>query len=155
MQAVDLGSQYLELEVTENLLSSGHDFVKQPLAELKEMGVSIAIDGFGTGYSSLSHLRQYDFDVLKIDKRFVQGITDDVADKKLVYAIIQMAHAMGIKVVAEGVESQEQLGMLCKVSCDAIQGPFYSRPLTEDGLVNFLNCPAKHSPAVLQRLSDC
>jgi diguanylate cyclase (GGDEF)-like protein/PAS domain S-box-containing protein len=132
-------SHRLELEITEGVLLSGHNFVNTALTDIKTLGISIAMDDFGTGYSSLNYLRKYPFNILKIDKSFIDDIESNIADKKLVCAAILMAHALGLKVVAEGVETQQQLDILTENSCDIIQGYFYSKPLTQSALIEFLN----------------
>ncbi|MEJ2590409.1 MAG: EAL domain-containing protein, partial [Candidatus Thiodiazotropha sp.] len=120
----------LELEITEGVLMSGHAYIDDALAALNDLGVSIAMDDFGTGYSSLSYLRNYPFDVLKIDREFVNDIADDPADRELVNAAIAMAHGLGLKVVAEGVETAAQLDYLRTRDCDYGQGYLFSKPVT-------------------------
>lgn len=120
----------LELEITEGVLMSGHNIVADALTALKSLDVSLAMDDFGTGYSSLSYLRKYPFDVLKIDREFIKDITIDESDLELVNATIDMAHALGIKVVAEGVETEQQLSLLHVRGCDLAQGYLFSKPLS-------------------------
>lgn len=96
------------------------------------------MDDFGTGYSSLSYLRSYPFDVLKIDREFINDITDDPADRELVNAAIAMAHGLGLKVVAEGVETGEQLKFLKSQGCDYGQGYLFSKPLSPDEMTALL-----------------
>lgn len=122
----------LELEITEGVLISGHGFIEAALEELSSSQITIAMDDFGTGYSSLSYLRNYPFDVLKIDQSFVRDITQDPADKELVNAAITMAHSLGLKVIAEGVETHEQLSLLKAQQCDLAQGYLISKPLESD-----------------------
>jgi diguanylate cyclase (GGDEF)-like protein len=119
----------LELEVTEGVLMSGNRLVDDALAALKRLGVAIAMDDFGTGYSSLSYLRKYPFDTVKIDREFIRDITDNPADLELVNAAIAMCHGLGLKVVAEGVETEQQLALLARNGCDLAQGYLFSRPL--------------------------
>lgn len=119
----------LELEITEGVLMSGHTYIDDALAALNDLGVSIAMDDFGTGYSSLSYLRSYPFDVLKIDREFVSDLTEDPADRELVNAAIAMAHGLGLKVVAEGVETEDQLKYLISLGCDFGQGYLFSKPV--------------------------
>ena len=114
----DLPGDCLELEITEGMLMTGAQNVDETLIDLNGQGVRIAMDDFGTGYSSMSNLRRYPFDSLKIDKSFVEDITVDEADRELVAASIVMAHALGLKVVAEGVETQTQLDILQRLKCD-------------------------------------
>ncbi len=122
--------QTLELEITEGVLLSGHGFIKQALIRLNKLGISLAMDDFGTGYSSLSYLRSYPFNVLKIDQSFVRDITTDHADRELINAAIAMAHALKLKVVAEGVETEGQLESLTQLKCDYAQGYFFSKPIS-------------------------
>jgi len=131
--------QAIELEITEGVLMGGHDFIDVALNELSEMGICIAMDDFGTGYSSLSYLRKYPFDVLKIDRSFVKDITDDHADRELISATIAMAHGLGLKVVAEGVETSEQYDFLRTLNCDFAQGYLFSKPVTEKALLQLAN----------------
>lgn len=141
----NLQSNVLEVEVTEGVLISSIEQVKKTLNDIKSMGAQIAMDDFGTGYSSLSYLREYPFDILKIDKSFVQDITDDNMDKELIKGSISLAHSMGMKVVAEGVETKEQVNILTNVYCDIIQGYYYSKPLPEEELKKYLDTNFKIS----------
>jgi diguanylate cyclase (GGDEF)-like protein/PAS domain S-box-containing protein len=129
----------LELEITEGVLLAGHSFIDDVLAQLKNIGVSIAMDDFGTGYSSLSYLRKYPFDVLKIDRSFVVDITVDQADRELINATIAMAHSLNLKVVAEGVETDGQLNYLEEQGCDYAQGYLFSKPVSADELTVLLD----------------
>ena len=127
----DMAHQLLELEITEGvLMMHGHPHVESSLASLSDVGVSIAMDDFGTGYSSLSYLRNFPFNALKIDRKFIHDIGCEPADLELVKAAIVMAHVLGLKVVAEGVESVEQRELLAAQGCDLVQGFLYSRPVT-------------------------
>ena len=128
----------LELEITEGVLLTGLSSIDEALKELGDLGVVLSMDDFGTGYSSLSYLRQYPFDVVKIDRTFVIGITEVGADKELVSATIAMAHRLGLKVVAEGVETQDQLDALRRLQCDYAQGYFLGKPMPVGDLFNFL-----------------
>ncbi len=132
-----LSAECLELEITEGVLMSGHRHVHEALAALSHLGVSISMDDFGTGYSSLSNLRIYPFDILKIDRSFVQDITTDLADRTLINATIAMAHGLKLKVVAEGVETKEQLAYLKKQGCDYAQGCLFSEPMTSNELYSW------------------
>ncbi|AFY37359.1 response regulator receiver modulated diguanylate cyclase/phosphodiesterase [[Leptolyngbya] sp. PCC 7376] len=118
--------EHLELELTESTLVQNAEVAVRRLKALKTLGVAIAIDDFGTGYSSLSYLQQFPFDVLKIDRSFVKNIHLNKANSAIITAIITMAHQLGLKVIAEGVESQEELDFLKKHDCDAIQGFLFS-----------------------------
>jgi len=133
LQESSITGQHLELEITEGMLMSSQSSIDKALSELNRMGVGIAMDDFGTGYSSLSYLRSYPFDVLKIDKSFVMDITVDKADRELITAAIAMAHGLNLKVVAEGVETQEQLDILKRLKCDYAQGYLFGKPLPTRG----------------------
>ncbi len=108
---------------------------------LKEQGIRIAIDDYGTGYSSLSLLKQLPISIMKIDKSFIADIGTDSNDRIIVNSTIQLAHNLGLKVVAEGVETEEQLDFLKKHNCDYIQGNYFSKPLAIKKLKAFLERP--------------
>ncbi len=117
------------IELTETALILEPEVALARLTKIKELGVSLSLDDFGTGYSSLSYLKRFPIDTLKIDRAFIRDIKVDHEDAALVKAIISMAHGLGMDVVAEGVELQEQLDFLGSHACDTIQGYFFSRPL--------------------------
>ncbi len=119
----------LELEITESMMMHNPERTIQILQALKAMGIRIAIDDFGIGYSSLSHLRQFPIDIIKIDRSFIQDVPGDPADEAITEAIIAMGKSLKITVVAEGVETIEQLQFLSERSCEEIQGYFFSKPL--------------------------
>ena len=125
----DISLESLELEITEGVLMSGHNYIDEALKALSKLGISIAMDDFGTGYSSLSYLRNYPFNVLKIDRSFVNDITVDSSDRELINAAIAMAHGLNLKVVAEGVETKEQLDVLKTMGCDYAQGYLFGKPM--------------------------
>ncbi len=133
-----LSAASLELEITEGVLMSGHSCIDDALSALSKKGITIAMDDFGTGYSSLSYLRRYPFNVIKIDRSFVNDITVDPADRELINATIVMAHALNLKVVAEGVETQAQLKHLVEMNCDIAQGYLYSKPLSSTDFTDLL-----------------
>lgn len=128
----------LELEVTEGLLMKDAVSAVKTLGALKSLGVQLAIDDFGTGYSSLSYLKQFPIDRLKIDRRFVQDINTDPSDAAITMAVIAMAEKMSLKVTAEGVETEEQLGFLKSKNCDEVQGYHLSRPIPSEDMEQFL-----------------
>jgi diguanylate cyclase (GGDEF)-like protein/PAS domain S-box-containing protein len=128
----------LELEITEGVLMSGHGYIDKALEALSTLGVKISMDDFGTGYSSLSYLRSYPFDILKIDQSFIRDITVDEEDRELVNAAIAMAHGLGLKVVAEGVETEEQLAHLVEKDCDFAQGYLFSKPVSGKSIEQLL-----------------
>ncbi len=133
-----LNPSYLELELTESILVQNVELTIAKLNELKSMGVKISLDDFGTGYSSLSYLQQFPFDLLKIDRCFVQDINTNTTNAALTKAIIQMAHSLNLKVIAEGVETSEELAVLYENQCDNIQGYFFSRPVKAEDFKRML-----------------
>lgn len=133
-----ISSENLELEITEGVLMSGHAFIDDALSGLNELGVSLSMDDFGTGYSSLSYLRSYPFNVLKIDRTFINDITIDPADRELVNATIAMAHGLGLNVVAEGVETEEQLAHLASQDCEFAQGYLFSKAVSPERITKMI-----------------
>lgn len=133
-----LDPQWLELEITETILMENMEEVIPTLQELRDMGITIAIDDFGTGYSSLSYLKKFPIDSLKIDRSFIQDITDTEEDAEIARAIITLGHSLKLKVVAEGVETQEQMDFLLAKKCDEMQGYFFSKPLPAKEFENLL-----------------
>ena len=121
----------LELEVTESSIINNPETAAAMLRDLKELGIRVAMDDFGTGYSSLRYLKELPIDVIKIDRSFIQNIPDDPDDVEIVMAIIAMARGLKLEVIAEGVETEEQLALLKQLGCDKVQGYLYSRPLSE------------------------
>jgi diguanylate cyclase len=133
-----LPADRLEIEITESLLEKNYEDFISTLGGLREMGVSIAVDDFGNGYSSLSRLKQIPIDSLKIDRSFVCGIDRNQQDQAIISAIISMAKGMNLSVIAEGVEMAGQIEFLKEKHCHAVQGYFYSRPLTTAQAESFL-----------------
>lgn len=133
-----LESGYLELELTESITVKEIDKTVHLLNELKMMGVLVSIDDFGTGYSSLSYLKRFPIDKLKIDQSFVRDIGTDADDAAIVQTIISMGHGLRLKVIAEGVETAEQLAFLKERGCDEIQGYYFSKPLTVEDFENYM-----------------
>lgn len=125
----------LEIELVEGTLIGDTGRALEVLAELKESGVRIALDDFGTGYSSLAYLRKFPLDVLKVDRSFVSEVTLEPTARKIVESIISLAHALDLKVVAEGVESREQLDFLVASGCEVAQGFYFARPMELDAFV--------------------
>jgi EAL domain-containing protein (putative c-di-GMP-specific phosphodiesterase class I) len=124
-----LAPSLLEIELTESLFMSDVNLAVELLHSMKSLGVNLSIDDFGTGYSSLSYLSRFPIDVLKIDRSFVSDITRDANDAAIVASIIALAHNLKLSVIAEGVETAEQLGYLRRHGCDEMQGYYFSRPL--------------------------
>ncbi len=129
IQETELEPNCLELEVTESLVMQNEKTAAIILKALQMLGIKISIDDFGTGYSSLSYLKELPFDVIKIDRCFIRNIIQDSKTEAITIAIIQMAHSLNLKVVAEGVETEAELDFLRKYNCDEIQGYLCSPPL--------------------------
>jgi EAL domain-containing protein (putative c-di-GMP-specific phosphodiesterase class I) len=134
-----IAPQRLELELTESLLMEDNEANRSVLAALAAMGVRVAIDDFGTGHSSLSYLKRFDIDTLKIDRSFVTALPQDTEDAAIATAIVAMGHSLNMKIVAEGVETDDQAEFLHALGCDEIQGYLLSRPLPADSFAAWLN----------------
>ena len=129
----------LRLELTESLLMSDSPEVDEAIAELRDLGVHLSVDDFGTGYSSLVYLRRFPVDVLKLDRVFVQGAATHAVDRAIVGSMVSLARALGMKTVAEGVETLAQLEVLRALGCDAAQGYYWSRPLPAEQIDRLLD----------------
>ena len=131
LEATGLAAEFFQLELTESLVMTDVERGIGILRELKALGVSLAVDDFGTGYSSLSYLKRLPIDILKIDRSFVSDITESPDDAVIVKSIVSLAHSLRLRVVAEGVETAEQLEFLQVNDCDEIQGYHFSRPVAD------------------------
>ncbi|MGQ3821321.1 putative bifunctional diguanylate cyclase/phosphodiesterase [Pseudomonas alliivorans] len=138
LEETGLEPQWLELELTESQLLDSVEHIIATFQQLRELGVKLAIDDFGTGYSSLSYLRRFPVDYVKIDRAFISGLGDGTEDAAIIQAIISMAHSLGLKVVAEGVENQSQLEFLREHGCDEVQGYLISRPIEASAMAAML-----------------
>ena len=130
LELTGLAPHYLEIELTESLVMTDVDLAVGILNDLKSIGVQLSIDDFGTGYSSLAYLKSFPIDALKIDQSFVRDITVDQDDAAIVASIISLAHNLRLQVIAEGVETQEQLSYLQRHRCDEMQGFYFSEPVS-------------------------
>ena len=128
----------LELELTEGVLIASIETLQEKIRAIQHMGISISIDDFGTGYSSLSRIRNLQINKIKIDRSFVEDLENNQSDKKIIEAIIHMAQGLNVKVVAEGVETPEQLNILRSMNCDIAQGFLLSKPLKKEKLIELL-----------------
>jgi diguanylate cyclase (GGDEF)-like protein/PAS domain S-box-containing protein len=137
----DIPGHFLGIEITESLLLDDQPNVIAQLNQLRALGVAVSLDDFGTGYSALSYLKKFDIDYLKIDRSFVRDIVNDASDRAIVEAIIAMAKRLGIKLIAEGVETCEQANLLAAVGCDLVQGFFYAKPMPEAEFFDFVLAP--------------
>lgn len=133
-----MAPQQLEVELTESMLMQDMDQAIRTMQALKELGVYLALDDFGTGHSCLSHMRRFPFDILKIDKSFVREMVDDDNNVAIVKAVIALSHRLGLRVVAEGVEDENQFAILQAGGCHEIQGYLFSRPLPVDEIGRLL-----------------
>jgi diguanylate cyclase (GGDEF)-like protein/PAS domain S-box-containing protein len=137
LEKTGLHPNYLELELTESIGMENVERAITKLQELKALGVKLSIDDFGTGYSSLSYLKRFPIDTLKIDQSFVQHIPTNPNDAAITTAIIAMAHSLNLKVIAEGVETEEQLTFLRPYRCDEMQGFLFSKPMPAEEFIQF------------------
>jgi diguanylate cyclase (GGDEF)-like protein/PAS domain S-box-containing protein len=146
----------LRLELTETTAMSDVDHVAALLADIHALGVSLSVDDFGTGYSSLSYLKRFPIDELKVDRAFVRDLVRDADDEAIVRATIALAHGLGMRVVAEGVESEEQLSRLSAQGCDVVQGYLFSRPLSAADLLanNILGSKQRSEPRALRLIKS-
>ncbi|MGZ3239738.1 MAG: EAL domain-containing protein, partial [Burkholderiaceae bacterium] len=142
----------LELELTESSLMSNVEKTISILSNLKALGVQISIDDFGTGYSSLAYLKRFPIDKLKVDIAFIRDVTTNPDDAAITLAVIKMAHSLKLTVIAEGVETEEQLTFLQRHSCDEIQGYYFSRPVDEQKLQQLI-IDEKHLPVMSENLT--
>ncbi|MGC8481822.1 MAG: EAL domain-containing protein, partial [Acidimicrobiales bacterium] len=140
VHAVGITTSRLQLELTETALAADPDQAGRTLSALSEAGFRLALDDFGTGYSSLTMLRRYPFEVLKIDRSFVGGLGRSAQDESITAATISLAHSLGLRTVAEGVETDSQVRFLRQTSCDELQGYLFSKPLWFEQLVAFVTC---------------
>jgi diguanylate cyclase (GGDEF)-like protein/PAS domain S-box-containing protein len=138
LQETELEPQWLELEITETSLLQDIQFARVALLKLAKMGVHISMDDFGTGYSSLGYLKQLPFDTLKIDQCFVRDLYNKPEDRAIISAAITLGQGFNLRVIAEGVETQQQLELLRSLNCKEMQGYWFSRPLSAEDATQFL-----------------
>lgn len=138
IKEVDVDPSYLGIEITETSMMESFQTNAYKIKQLKKLGIKTSLDDFGTGYSSLNYLRQLPINTLKIDKSFIDDLATDIYGTNLTEGIIMIAHKIGLSVVAEGVETYEQVEQLKKCQCDIIQGYYISKPLTEDKAIDFI-----------------
>ncbi|MEK7989737.1 MAG: EAL domain-containing protein [Thiotrichaceae bacterium] len=144
IEETQMNPERLELELTESLIMPNAEDTIETLRGLKKLGIQISMDDFGTGYSSLSYLKRFPIDTVKIDQSFIRDIHEDMDDKALVTAIIAMAHSLKLGVVAEGVETTEQLDFLNQYQCDYVQGYLFGRPMPAEQFRELLSHSAIH-----------
>ena len=138
LKETGLAPQWLELEITETSLMPNIDITVQLLDNFHSMGIHLSMDDFGTGYSSLSYLNKFPFNTLKIDRSFVGEVTSSSQDVAIISAMIALGHSLGLRVVAEGIETQTQLQLLRSLKCNVIQGYVFSKPMVKEEATKFL-----------------
>jgi EAL domain-containing protein (putative c-di-GMP-specific phosphodiesterase class I) len=146
-----LTAETLIIEITENLLLKDAELARSRLAALRDLGVKVAVDDFGTGYSSLAYLDRYPVDILKIDRSFVNPLGGSVKSAALVRSIIDMASALEIDAIAEGVEDAQQLATLQSLGCRLAQGFFFARPRPAADIIGMLHRGALPDEVPVQR----
>ena len=142
LREADLQPVCLSLEITETTLVDDMDIPHGTFSRIKELGVGLVLDDFGTGFSSLGYLRRFPFDTLKIDRSFIERIGSEPADAAIVSGVTGIAAALGLEVVAEGVETEGQLDTVASLGCQFAQGYLFARPLPPDRLAELLHSPA-------------
>ena len=130
--------EWIELEVTESKIMHNPEEAIVVLNQISDIGIELAIDDFGTGYSSLSYIKKLPIHKLKIDQSFIRDLPDDAEDSAITKAVISLTQNLNLKVIAEGVETEEQRDFLLENGCDYIQGYFYSKPVDADGMADIL-----------------
>jgi len=141
LQRAGIPTRHFQVEVTETVfLGRGAEYVHRALALLNRRGIKIALDDFGTGYASLRHLKQFPVDKIKVDQSFVRDMADDPGDEAIVNAVVNLGRSLGIKVVAEGIENEEQARRLLALKCDFGQGFLFSKAV-----------PASRLPSLVER----
>jgi len=151
LRDTQLDPAYLEFEITESMVMRDPEHAVKLLGGLKTMGIRLSIDDFGTGYSSLNYLKRFPLDSVKIDRAFIQDLPGNADDAAITRAIIAMAHSLRLKVIAEGVETKEQLGFLRELGCDEMQGYLFSGPLPGDEFVRLLQAVVDSGGEPVQR----
>jgi EAL domain-containing protein (putative c-di-GMP-specific phosphodiesterase class I) len=137
LAAMGLPGDSLSIEITEGVLLDSTTGVTAKLLEWRDAGIQVALDDFGTGYSSLSYLQKFDIDFIKIDQSFVRDLQPQSTNHTLCKAIVAMAHALGLQVVAEGVETALQRDLLLQAGCDYAQGYWFARPMPAQALADW------------------
>jgi diguanylate cyclase (GGDEF)-like protein len=153
LQRTEFASENLELEITEHALIDNVDRTRETLNTLQEGGVELSVDDFGTGYSSLSYLKNFPLDCLKIDRSFIQDIPGNQSNASIAKSVITMSHGLGMRVIAEGVEDEDQAAFLRHEGCDQIQGYILSAPLLPDAFLEF--CETKNEIDTISSRKPC
>jgi EAL domain-containing protein (putative c-di-GMP-specific phosphodiesterase class I) len=151
LQQSKLDPQYLEVEITESAVMDDVETAIDRLNVIAKMGVRISVDDFGTGYTSISYLKQFPVSILKIDQHFIKGLPGNQDDCAITTTVIALAHNLNLEVIAEGVETAEQLQFLADHHCDLIQGYFLSRPLPANKIILQFNKRGEVKDTIIQR----
>ncbi len=138
LQTIDLSSNHLVIEITEGLLLDNSPNITKRLDRLRAAGVELALDDFGTGYSAMAYLKKFNINYLKIDRSFVRELATNLDDQAIIEAIIVMAHRLSMKVIAEGIETEDQCALLTALGCEYIQGYLYAKPMPADVFLSFV-----------------
>lgn len=138
LEETGLEPQFLDLEITETALMQNHDLAQETLGKLRHLGVQVSLDDFGTGYSSLSYLHKFPVNTLKIDQSFIQSLQDTPQNTAIISAVIALGKSFNLRVIAEGVETLQQLELLQRLNCEEVQGYWFSRPLKPEDATEFL-----------------
>jgi diguanylate cyclase (GGDEF)-like protein len=146
LQKSGLPASCLELELTESVLLEGDEQGIELLQEIRSLGISIALDDFGSGFSSLNYLKNLPIDIVKIDRSFIKDIESDENNKKIISSIVTLAHDLNLKVIAEGVETEEQLNYIREIQCDYVQGYYFYRPMSATDIKSALDKTPQPEP---------
>ena len=138
LSSADLMPEFLELELTERVIMRDVAETRAKLQALKDIGLTLSVDDFGTGYSSMNYLKRFPLDVLKIDRSFIMDLGTDTNDEAIIRAIVALSNGLGLKTIAEGVETEQQRKLLSSIGCDMMQGDLFSRPVSAEQAVTFL-----------------
>jgi diguanylate cyclase (GGDEF)-like protein/PAS domain S-box-containing protein len=143
LENLEISPKSIVIEITEGLLMESRDEISNQLLNFRDQGIQVALDDFGTGYSSMAYLKKFDIDYIKIDQSFVRNLSPDSEDLVICEAMVTMAKKMGILVIAEGIETEDQANLLKQIGCDYGQGYFYSRPIPENEFISLLKTNQK------------
>jgi EAL domain-containing protein (putative c-di-GMP-specific phosphodiesterase class I) len=150
LKITKLEPKYLEIEITETAVMDDVENTIGKLNNIRKMGIPISIDDFGTGYTSISYLKQFPINTLKIDQHFIRGINNNKDDMAIISAVIALGHNLGLEIVAEGVETQDQMEYLIEHHCDILQGYYLSRPLPENKITLQFSKNGKTQDEIIQ-----